>query len=62
MAMIPVEEHGATGDGTTNDTAALQRAHTACKPGDTVLYEPGVTYRRGRQRRSQRQQRAPQLN
>ena len=43
-----VRDHGATGDGTTNDTTAIQRAIDACHDagGGTVLFTPG-TYRSG---------------
>lgn len=39
-----VEAYGATGDGTTDDTTALQNALTACSAGDT-LFIPGGTYK-----------------
>ncbi|MCX4705072.1 right-handed parallel beta-helix repeat-containing protein [Streptomyces sp. NBC_01352] len=39
-----VRAYGATGDGTTDDTAAIQAALDACEPGNTV-YLPAGQYR-----------------
>jgi hypothetical protein len=39
--------YGARGDGSTDDTAAIQRAINACRPGDTVLI-PSGTYKLSR--------------
>lgn len=43
MALINVLDYGATGDGTTDDTAAVQAALAACSNGD-ILYFPMGTY------------------
>lgn len=42
--VFPVTEFGAVGDGTTLDTAAIQRAVDACSAagGGTVLFPPGA--------------------
>ncbi len=44
--VCPLAEHGARGDGTTNDTAAINQAIAACHGagGGTVRFPPG-TYR-----------------
>jgi len=41
---ISVKAHGATGDGKTDDTAAIQKVFDAFKKGDSVYFPPG-TYR-----------------
>lgn len=41
---VNAKQRGATGDGTTDDTAVIQAALTAAQPGDTV-YLPAGTYR-----------------
>ena len=40
-----VTEYGATGDGTTDDTAAIQAAIDAAGTGGTVAFEPDKVYR-----------------
>ncbi|MEJ3652979.1 glycosyl hydrolase family 28 protein [Actinomycetes bacterium KLBMP 9759] len=49
MTTVDVRSHGATGDGETNDTAAIQRAVDAVAGagGGTVLLPAGGTYRSG---------------
>lgn len=39
---LNVADHGAKGDGTTDDTAAIQAALNAAPVGSTVLFPPGV--------------------
>jgi len=41
---ISVKAHGATGDGKTDDTAAIQKVLDKFKPGDSVYFPP-ATYR-----------------
>jgi hypothetical protein len=44
-APINVADYGATGDGTTDDTVAIQAAFNAVSAsGGTVVFEPGKTY------------------
>jgi hypothetical protein len=43
-ATVSVRTFGAVGDGRTDDTAALQRAFDAARPGDTVLLPAGNTF------------------
>jgi hypothetical protein len=44
-APINVADYGATGDGTTDDTVAIQTAFNAVSAsGGTVVFEPGKTY------------------
>jgi hypothetical protein len=43
-APVNVRDYGATGDGTTNDTTAVQAALTAAKAGSKVLYFPKGNY------------------
>ena len=44
-APINVADYGATGDGSTDDTVAIQNAFNAVSaPGGTVVFEPGKTY------------------
>ena len=38
---VSVKDFGAVGDGTTDDTAAIQAAIAACSIGGTVLFPPG---------------------
>jgi polygalacturonase len=40
--ILNVRERGATGDGRSEDTAAIQQAIDACPPGGTVLVPPGT--------------------
>ena len=49
MAQYDVRDHGAVGDGTTNDAAAIQAAIDACSAagGGTVLVPAGATYLTG---------------
>lgn len=49
MSRIDVREHGATGDGTTLDTAAIQAAVEACAAagGGIVVLPAGGTYLSG---------------
>lgn len=42
--IINAKQHGATGDGTTNDTAALQAAITAATTSNAILWVPPGTY------------------
>ena len=44
MSIISVKEHGARGDGQSDDTVGIQRATALLQPADT-LYFPGGTYR-----------------
>lgn len=39
------EEHGAVGDGVTDDTAALQALRVAAQSGDVLYFAPGKVYR-----------------
>lgn len=41
-ARVSVKSHGATGDGTTDDRAAIQAAINAASAGDTVFFPKGV--------------------
>lgn len=41
---VQVEEFGAVGDGRTDDTAAIQEAFDALRPGEAVLLGQGRTY------------------
>ena len=43
--MISVLDHGAVGDGTTDDTAAIDAALYAATAGEAVLIPGGHTYR-----------------
>ncbi|NIJ18479.1 parallel beta-helix repeat protein [Sphingomonas naasensis] len=38
----PTSQFGATGDGTTVDTQAINRAIAACSSGDTLYFPPGI--------------------
>lgn len=40
--MFNVRDYGATGDGTTPDSAAIQAAINACPMGGTVFFPPGI--------------------
>ncbi|MEM6560776.1 MAG: glycosyl hydrolase family 28-related protein [Planctomycetota bacterium] len=42
--IIDVKQHGATGDGTTDDTAALQAALDTAGTGNRIVYLPAGTY------------------
>ena len=44
QAVVNVRDHGAAGDGTTNDTVAFQNAMTAAAAALTELYVPGGVY------------------
>lgn len=39
---VNVKDHGAKGDGTTDDTAAIQAALDACRPGNVTVLPAGV--------------------
>jgi MYXO-CTERM domain-containing protein len=41
---LRVEDHGARGDGTTDDTAALRRAFAALGSGGQIVFQAGKTY------------------
>jgi MYXO-CTERM domain-containing protein len=41
---LRVEDHGAKGDGTTDDTAALRRAFAALASGGQIVFQAGKTY------------------
>jgi hypothetical protein len=47
-AVINVIDHGALGDGATDDTASLQRAIDAAGPAGATVFLPPGTYRTGR--------------
>ena len=42
---VSVADFGAVGDGSTNDTAAIQAAFTAAEAGTSILFQPGKTYK-----------------